>query len=361
MFSAALYQPIYLVMIAVLTFLVLRQYAKIDFMDTDRGRASNYRVAILLAIFLIIFIGFRPVHGGYFVDMANYTLFFEAIRAGTYIHGDNNFIWDPLFDLYGESHWPIEFFFALVSLIYFGGIFLACKKIFQEDVFLSFLVYLAAFSTYSFGTNGIKAGAAASLFLIAIAYRERKFMAILFLFLSLGFHHSMIVPVAAYLLAYFVKDRKLFLYGWIACFLIAALGITSFMSFLGSYASEGGARYLSLNNTNIVVSGFRPDFIFYSAIPIFLGEYLIRKFQIESEEYDFIWKVYVAANAVFLICTYASYINRIAYLSWLLYPILLIYPFLHCDLGDKQYQYLKYTVYGHLGFTLFMSFIYYGM
>lgn len=117
--------------------------------------------------------------------------------------------------------------------------------------------------------------------------------------------------------------------------------------------------YLSLTNTENAVSGFRPDFIIYSAIPIFLGEYLVRKLQIDSEEYDFLWKVYVATNAVFLLCTYASYINRIAYLSWLMYPFVLVYPFLNEDLGEKQYSYLKYVVYGHLGFTLFMSFIYY--
>jgi len=353
MIEAVLYQTVYLLIVAFFTIHAVSLYG-----NKGRGVVAHQKQALFLAVFMIFFIGLRPA-SYLFSDMVNYVDYLRAIRAGTYIHGDNNFIWDPLFDWFGNSGLSNDFFFCFIAFIYFGGIFLACKKMFPNDIFLSFLVYLGAFSTFSYATNGIKAGAAASFFLLALAYRENKWRAALFLFLSLGFHHAMIAPIAAYLVTFLVKNRKYYLYGWIVCFIMAALHITIFQAIFAGYSDEGGASYLSLGNTEKNVSGFRPDFIFYSAIPIFLGEFLIRKFQIESEEYDFIWKVYVAANSVFLICTYASYINRIAYLSWLLYPIVLIYPFLHCDLGERQYQYLKYAVYGHLGFTLFMEFIYY--
>lgn len=56
------------------------------------------------------------------------------------------------------------FFFGLIAAIYFIGMFVACRKLFPSNTLIVFLVCLAAFSTFSYGTNGIKAGAAASLF-----------------------------------------------------------------------------------------------------------------------------------------------------------------------------------------------------
>ena len=52
--------------------------------------------------------------------------------------------------------------------------------------------------------------------------------------------------------------------------------------------------------------------------------------------------------------------NRIAYLSWFLYPIVLIYPFLQEEWeDDNQYRIFSVVMLAHLGFTLFMNIIYY--
>jgi hypothetical protein len=52
---------------------------------------------------------------------------------------------------------------------------------------------------------------------------------------------------------------------------------------------------------------------------------------------------------------------NVAYLSWFLYPIVLLYPFVNIYWSNRQYTYLKYVVWGHLGFTLFMTVIFYGL
>ena len=219
---------------------------------------------------------------------------------------------------------------------------------------------MGAFSTFSYGTNGIKAGAAASIFLLAIAYRDNKWLCISFLVASLGFHHSMAAPIAVFVMAYFVKDSRYFLFAWILSLVLAALHVTYFQELFAGLTDKQGAGYLSLESHGIRwVSGFRPDFILYSAIPIFLGYHIIRKYDIEDELYGFMWNIYTGTNAIFLLCTYGTFINRIAYLSWLMLPFVLLYPFLHCDLGENHYRFLRYVVYGHLGFTLFMSFVYY--
>ena len=106
------------------------------------------------------------------------------------------------------------------------------------------------------------------------------------------------------------------------------------------------------------VSGFRPDFILYSAVPIIIGYYLINTKKIKDKTYHFLWCVYTLTNCVFLLCTYGSFINRIAYLSWLMLPFVLLYPYTNINWSKQQNEYLRYIIWGHLGFSLFMFFIY---
>ena len=55
---------------------------------------------------------------------------------------------------------------------------------------------------------------------------------------------------------------------------------------------------------------------------------------------------------------YSDYTNRIAYLSWFMYPIVLIYPFLNEEWEGPKYKIFQWVVYGHLAFNLVMVFIY---
>lgn len=362
MLPAALYHTFFLLIVLGITFYAMQRYATVDFFDQERTVVFHNRIGWILTLYLVLFIGLRPISGRYFSDMRGYAISYMSFyweKPFQFKWDTNNFIFDNLITFLGSHTIPIEYLFVLLASIYFVCMFVACKKLFPNDALLSLLVYLGAFSTFSYATNGMKAGVAASIFLLAIAYRENKWLAITLLLISIGFHHSMIAPVAVYVICLLVKERQYYLYGWLACLLMAAFKITFFQEFFAGLTDEHGAGYLSVEGEGKRVSGFRPDFIIYSAIPIFVGNYLIRKFEIEDDDYSFLWKLYTGTNAIFLLCTYGSYINRIAYLSWLMYPFVLIYPFLNADLGDYHYRYLKYAVYGHLGFTLFMSFIYY--
>ena len=361
MIEATLYQTVYLLIVAVMTYFVMREYATIKYQLPNKNSKSHIGIALLVAVFMIFFFGLRPLHY-IFGDMMNYYEDYNVLikeQDYSFTWNATNYIFDNLLVGCGALGLPIDYFFFFIATIYFGAMLWACMKIYPNDTLLAFLVYLGAFSTYSYGVNGIKAGAAASIFLLAIAYRRNKVLAGAFLFLSLGFHHAMVVPIAAFLSTFIIKKRKVYLYAWIVSLIMAALHITFFQSLFAGFTDESGANYLSLSTNERIVSGFRPDFILYGAIPIFWGDYLIKKFHIKSDGYVFIWKVYVATNSVFLLCTYGSYINRIAYLSWLMYPIMLIYPFLKANIGMKRYHYLEYAVYGNIGFTIFMQAIYY--
>ena len=363
MLSAALYHTVFLLIVLGMTVLVMQRYATENFSAREDDTVFHNRTAWILTLFLVLFIGLRPISGRYFVDMAGYDINYRALVWGKPFHFDwdtNNFIFDNLFAFLGSQRIPIEIVFLLLACIYFICMMIACKKLFPKDALLSLLVYLGAFSTFSYGTNGIKAGAAASIFLMAIAYWENKWVAIPVLLISIGFHHSMVVPVVAFAMAYLFRDARFYLGAWLLCLLLAAFHVTSFMEFFSGFADEQGASYLEtdVKNTILYVSGFRPYFILYSAVPIFLGYYYIKKGIIESDTYNFLWCTYTLTNCVFLLCTYGTFINRIAYLSWLMLPFVLIYPFLNADMGFYHNRYLKYAVYGHLGFTLLMAFYY---
>lgn len=359
---AALYQYIYLILVIFLTVNVMSQHSGMNYQRFVNHNDANKGFLFVVVVFFILAIGFRPF-SYVFVDMMNYYQDYEIKQGGFYEFSTDtdNFIFDNILPWFASNNIPIRFFFLLVSAIYFGCAAIACRKIFPQDSLLAFVVFLGAFSTFSYSTNGIKAGAAASVFLLALAYRENKALSVFLLFVTLGFHHSMLAPIVAYVMATVYRKPKWYLYAWIVCFLLAAAHITFFQTFFAGFTDEHGAGYLAVDSLEKDVSGFRPDFILYSAVPVFQGYYLMTKKHIKSDYFNFVWCIYTATNCVFLLCTYGSYINRIAYLSWLMYPIVLLYPFINISWSQYQKKYLKQAVYYHLLFTVFMVFIYYGL
>lgn len=361
MIPAAYYQYIYLFIVTLMTFYAMSQYNR-------QGKQYNTRnssqIAAIILLFLVVwFIGTRPVSGKYFVDMANYRMFyeFEFGESFSFNSKTENLIWDNIFYWMASKSISFTTWVIVVAAAYFGWMYWACKKLFGKDVLLAFVVCLAAFSTFSYGTNGMKAGVAASLFLVAIAYKDKLWISIPIALLTYGFHHSMVMVIAAFFVVLYFKNINHYFAGWIACIIIAALHITFFQVFFAGFASDRSAEYLLATESSetAYVTGFRPDFILYSAVPIYLGYLMLNKYNFQSATYSFLLRLYILTNAIWLLCMYASFSNRIAYLSWFMYPLVLLYPFVNIKWHGQQIRYLRYAVYGHLAFTLFMTFIYY--
>lgn len=360
MISAAYYQYVYLLVVTLMTFYAMSLYNNWGKQYSTRN--SSQFVAFILLFFVVWFIGTRPVSGKYFVDMANYSLFYDMGLGEPFSFNrkTENILWDNFFNWMASKRIDFTTWAIVVAAAYFGWMYWACKKLFGKDILLAFVVYLAAFSTFSYGTNGMKAGVAASLFLVAIAYIDNLRISIPIALLSYGFHHSMIMVIAAYFVVLFVKNIKYYFLGWIASIIIAAFHITFFQSFFAGFASDHSADYLlATEDTGYYVTGFRPDFILYSAVPICLAYLVFVKNKYQSNIYLFMLRLYILTNAIWMLCMYADFANRIAYLSWFMYPFVLLYPFVSHDKIQLQGKYLQYVVYGHLAFTLFMMFIYY--
>jgi hypothetical protein len=272
-----------------------------------------------------------------------------------------NPIFNNLMRFLGSMDLNISYLFSIMATIYFGCMYIACKKLFAGNQTIAFFSYLIAFSTFSYGVNGMKAGAAASIFLVALAYKDKLWLSIVLALLSLGFHHSMIMVVYAYIIAFFFRKTKWYFLGWIFCLFIAAAHIGYFQSIFASYADESGASYLLANEDIAYVTGFRLDFILYSAAPVAIGYYVIFKCQLKDSIYELWLRMYLVTNSVWMLCMYASFTNRIAYLSWFMLPIVILYPYYsmsgipnRLSNGEKIAKYQAY-------FTLFMFFVYYGL
>lgn len=360
------YSHIYIWFVAILSLVVFQQYANYPQSRICEVRRRPIGGIIILMTIISLFIGDRPVSGLYFHDMAGYSSIY-SIQMGEHFDFDwsaTNFLFDNYLLFLASLSIPQEFFYLSIAFIYFSCMAWACSSLFPRDKMAAFLVCLGAFSTFSYGTNGIKAGVAASIFLVAIAlYEKRKLLwAILFALISLGFHHSMIVLVAAFVVCHFVRNSKVYFAFWAFAFVIALLHITFFQQLFAGFADEQGASYLTGTEGYMrrdIFGGFRIDFIIYSSAPIVVGWHALIRKRIVSKEYSFILNLYLLSNAIWLLCMYAEFTNRIAYLSWFMLPIVLIYPFLNEKWGKKQYQTFRWVALGHLGFTLFMQYIFY--
>jgi hypothetical protein len=259
----------------------------------------------------------------------------------------------------GNNDYAIETFFIIIAAIYFGCIYVSSKKLFPQNTAIAFYSYLVAFSTFSYATNGIKAGAGAAVFLLALAYRKNLIVFVLLSLLSIGFHHSMKVVIYAYIVVFLYKNTKIYFCIWIAAFFIAALHISYFQELFASYTDKRGAGYLLVNNGVNYVTGFRLDFILYGAAPILVGYIYCIKRELKDNTYELMLRLYTLLNSVWMLCMYASFTNRIAYLSWFLYPYVLLYPFYQLYYSNSQLNVGRNIVVLHLCFTLFMTMIFY--
>lgn len=360
------YFHIYIWLIALLSFYEFSKYSSYSQQRLGSNKEESSVGVIVLTLFLVFFIGTRPISGQYFVDMKGYfdswTIFADPNYQITW--DTDNKIFDNLFYSLAGAGVNIYVFYVLIAAIYFIGIAWACSHFFPRDKMAAFLVYLAALSTFSYGTNGIKAGAAASIFLVALVMRERGNMAlsIILLLISWGFHHSMVLPVAAFVASLFVKNPKWYFAFWIFCFLIALFHISFFQELFAGFANEKSAEYLVGGGENIrldILNGFRIDFIIYSAAPIYIGWKALQNKKQLSSNYTFLLNLYMSVNGVWLLCMYSEYTNRISYLSWFMLPIILVYPFLNEQWGRTQYNTFRIVALGSLFFTLFLEYIYY--
>ena len=363
MIDAYYYEYIYVFLVLVLTLSVIRRYSRYGQERVFSGEKEKPIKLIVVSLLCFVFIATRPF-SIVFCDMMGYgDAMLTHVFEGQPITWSNNYLFTPLMAFLSSKGCEPRVPIVVLSGITIIGSAIAARKMFPNDSILAFLVILGSFSMFGKLVNGIKAGCAMSIFLCALAYRDKKWLSILLLVASMGFHHSMQVAVVAYIIASFYKgNEKVYFFIWIVCLLLAIAHVQYFQFLFGTMTDDSGARYLLSDYDDAGFggkTGFRLDFVLFSAAPVLVGYTAIFIKNIQSESYKFLLNIYLLTSAVWMLCMYAPYTNRIAEISWGIYPIVLIYPFLKEKWGINQYKTLSKVVFYNVMFSFLMVYVYY--
>ncbi|MCX2719860.1 EpsG family protein [Lentiprolixibacter aurantiacus] len=316
----------------------------------------------LLLIFIILFIGLRPIDGRFFGDTANYNARYLQLQLGSEMKIPADVGWFYFMKI-SSKLFSIHTFFTICSFIYVYPLYKLSKQLFNSYWFYSFVMFLVSFSFWNYGVNGVRNGAACSLFLWGLCYREKKFVVAFFFLLAISFHKTLMLPIIAYVITHFYNNPKIYFRGWLLSIPLSLVAGGAFILLFTSlgFADERAAAYLTnqdLEGTS-AKTGFRWDFLFHSAFAVFAGWYFVFKRRFRDDFYFQLLNTYLICNAFWVLVIQANYSNRFAYLSWFMMAIVIIYPFLKGDFFKSQPLKMSNVVAAYFAFTYLMFFVYY--
>ncbi len=354
------YATVYYNILLLFLVVVLAQATSPLTSEANIRKKRNFGMFILL--FILLYIGLRPVSFD-FGDMAVYAEDYEKYRNGMPLRVERDVLFEMFMQLCSRFI-AVESFFLLCAAIYILPLYFFAKKLFREYWFYGFFILAISFSFWAYGTNGIRNGIATSLFLLALS-RSNKIYVGLWMFLAVSIHTSMIVPSMAYIVSLFYKNTKMYIACWflaIPLSLILGTFWENFFMSLGLVEEQRVIGYLSgsedyLDKVVEVKTGFRWDFLVYSATGVFAGWYFIVKKGFEDKFYRHLFSVYLIANALWILVIRANFSNRIAYLSWFMLGAVIIYPLLKSRIFEKQHRVIGGILVIYFLFTYVMNVI----
>jgi hypothetical protein len=234
-----------------------------------------------------------------------------------------------------------------------------CKKWFKNLWFFGFLFFITAFSFWAYGTNGVRNGLAGSLFLFGVS-KEKRIYQLFWIGLAIGFHKSMLLPTAGFILANVYNQPKKMIFFWLLCIPLSLIGGTFFETFFGSLGFDDRLEYLTegnINDDNFSSTGFRWDFVLYSATAIFAGWFYIVRKGYRDKVYFWLFNIYIFSNAFWILVIRANFSNRFAYLSWFMIGLIIIYPLLKKNFFSSQYKKVGFILLLQFAFTFLMNVI----
>lgn len=237
------------------------------------------------------------------------------------------------------------------------------KSLFNNLWYYAFLMFAVSFSFYTYGVNGVRNGAALSLFLWGLAYRDKKPIMYLFFLLASVFHKTALLPILAYIGTGFYNNPKVIIKGWLATIPLSLLmGSVWIMLFTSiGFGDDRLSGYLTSESEAGTFSstGFRWDFLFYSAFAVFAGWYFVIKRKFNDDFYNRLLNTYLICNGFWVLVIKANYSNRFAYLSWFMMGLVIIYPLLKQDFFKNQHIIIGRIVLANFMFTYLMYLVFY--
>lgn len=374
-FWAGLWNPVYTIFFLLLTIFYSFNTSCKDANRLLRGNNTNIVGLTFICIFTSIYIGCRPTVYGFFADSWGYYHSFDYIAGMSSppsIFDDEGDILFYYIEWLCTRFTTVTGWFIIIALTYYMLALWAALRIFSNNAYAAMLMFFVAFSTFSYATNGIRNGMACSILLLAFSYivvpgKSNLIKALILGGVSTYIHASVTLPALCCLGVVLIKsmrDIRYAVYFWfmsiLAYFVIGDTVSSFFQNIdfderLGEYIADS-ERYATTAK-----SGFRIDFLIYSAMPVWMAWYSVVRRGISNRTYNVLASTYIYANGVWIMLMNAAFSNRFAYLSWFIYPFVLVYPALKFNLwGAMQGSKASMIIMLNCLFTVFMEFIYYG-
>ena len=317
-----------------------------------------------------VFLGLRPVDL-VFVDTQLYADMYNIIDEYEEIRWDNNWMWHGIIVFCKSLGFNVNQYFLLIESVYIGSLFFVCLKVSRHNFWLAALFFFSSFSFYSYGVNGLRNGMACHIVLLGIlllANRDKKWLPVGLLLFAFAYtiHKSILLPFICMLASFYIKDVKNAIAIWGISILLSLIIGNAFGDFIQSiglfedklsYFNDVEESYLKGRFSQ---TGFRFDFLLYSAMPVLMIWYLTIKRNFKDNVYTILANTYLLANSFWILVIRATFSNRFAYLSWFIYPIIIFYPLIRMNIWEKQDRKTALILILYSGFTFFMEFIYYG-
>jgi len=343
--------------------LVLIQVPKLNSMNANsilqkQCSSNDLYKGFLISLLFVLYFGFRDPNSAFFADTVGYAQRYFAIANGgtssSWYHiaaESSETIWSNILIFFAINDIGVSLWFTAVAAIYIFGTFYAVKRLFPNYILLGCTFAFLNFGFYGGAVNGIRNADALALVLVAISliveeqFRKKDLtIAGIFILLAYFIHHSTVLPALCLIVArYIIKRPNLAIVIWILSIgvsLVSGSSIASIFQRLGfddrldSYISSG--TDLTIMTQLFSHVGFRWDFLFFSAVPIFWGWYVINRLRKSNHAYNLIFNTYVLANSFWVLVIRAAFSNRFAMLSWFLYFLVILYPLLKFKLYSNQ-------------------------
>lgn len=348
-------------------FLLLIYLFKSD--SSQYHKTSNSKnglwLSLIIGIIFIFLFGHRDYNSLGAGDSWLYAYYYENKEINVF--HSNEWFWIFLIQICRDFNISTEDWFTIVSVIYIIPVIIGCHRILPNYSYTLFLAFISSFLFISNGLNGIRNGAACSIAFCAIAYAMTAkskldwIICAILCVLSYGTHQSTIMLIVPLLLSIkFVKSVQTAMIIWAVAILMSLFLGNTLASFVANLADDDRAiNYLYAgSDTNAMTkfsgSGFRIDFLIYSAIPIIIGWYIVFVKNKVDRPYYILLNTYILSNALWVVFIRAAFSNRFAMLSWFLYPFVLIYPYIRFK--SPGFNYVKSILWFQYLITLILRY-----
>lgn len=323
------------------------------------SHATIFPFAII--ILTIIYIGTRPIWC--YADTGLYTTMFNLVQSGEWSSlksSGREPLWDFIeytcINLTTASGWLF-----VVATFYVLGMSIASYRWLPRHFLLAIIFLITSFSFWPYATNGIRNGMATSIAMLGLSFfcrtKKELITGYLLLILAVLTHKSCMLIIAAATGALYLKNTKVNISFWLICVVLGILFQDQFKSLFSGLIDDDRIDYylaIETNTDTFSTTGFRWNFLIYSAIPILIGWFATAKQKITDKAYLFILHTYIFSNAFWVLINSIAYSNRFAYLSWFLFPIVVLYPFCKFNFIKSQNVILGILLIIFTAFTYFM-------